>query len=134
MDHIVRNFYIGDEEDSKNIELLKEKGIRCIVNCALECKNYYPGIFWYLNLPLDDPDPALESFFGTILNQLFIVKDIPTLIHCKKGVSRSVTALTYFLSKALELPSEEVIKKIQECRSQANPHPVFREILKKNCG
>jgi len=133
MDRIIRNFYIGDEEDSRNIELLKEHNIKCIVNCTRSIPNYYPGIFWYFNLPLNDPDPLIENYFGAILDQLILMQDFPTLIHCKVGKSRSVTTLIYFLSKFLDLPWEYVLNKIKEVRSIAEPHNIFKNILNKNC-
>lgn len=131
MDHIIRNFYIGNKEDSENIELLKKYGIRCIINCTNSIENKFPGIFWYLNIPLEDPDPNIYHFCGTILHQLFLVKDIPTLIHCRMGISRSVTVLTYFLSNFLNCDPMLILEKIKGCRPIIDPHPYFINFLKE---
>lgn len=133
MDHIIRNFYLGNEEDSRNIELLKQNNIRCIINCAIEIPNTFPGIFWYLNLPLEDPDSNIEKYFGTILHQFEIAQNFPTLIHCRMGISRSATSLIYFLSQTLNLPWQFLLLKIKEARPIVEPHPFFKEILTKSC-
>lgn len=133
MDRIIRNFYIGDEEDSRNLELLRKNKIRCIVNCTKNVPNHFPGIFWYFNIPLEDPDPNISNYFGAILNQFSLMQNFPVLVHCRVGKSRSVTALTYFLSSVLDLPWEFVVEKIKEARPIAEPHIIFQQILSKHC-
>lgn len=51
------------------------------------------------------------------------------LFHCYAGISRSVAAATWYLSKTTNLSTCSVFNMIKEKRKVANPNPCFRKIL-----
>lgn len=51
------------------------------------------------------------------------------LFHCYAGVSRSVTAAIYYLSKDTEMSTKAVYHMVKEKRKVARPNPCFMKIL-----
>ena len=129
MDHIINNLYIGDYLDSRNLLDLKKNQIKYIVNCAGELGNSFQGIFWYLNIPIKDPDLEILKYTNMIKSQLNGAFGQPILIHCHQGISRSVTVATIFLSWKLQKSWQEVIGFIKTCRPKADPNSFFKTCL-----
>lgn len=51
------------------------------------------------------------------------------LFHCYAGVSRSVTAAIYYLSKDTEMSTKAIYHMVKEKRKVARPNPCFMKIL-----
>jgi protein-tyrosine phosphatase len=121
------NIYLGNAKFASDIDLLKSLGITHIINSAIEIPNYFTE-FKYLHLEMyDTPQENAKRYFKT--SKQFIDDALhdngKVLIHCRAGVSRSVTILTYYLMKTLNITLEEALKLIRKCRPIANPNYGF---------
>ncbi|AGD92695.1 putative tyrosine-protein phosphatase [Megavirus lba] len=75
--------------------------------------------------------PMIEIAYHFINNAVVQEKNI--LVHCMAGISRSVSALTYFFIKKYHLPYDHVIENIKSNRIIANPNNSFKSQLKYFC-
>jgi protein-tyrosine phosphatase len=99
---ISKYLYVGGMRIAENLELLKEKKITRIINCASSIiPNYHEGFsdFKYLSLNLVDGKVEDISWFVCEVIQ-FIFEGAnegqKTLLHCEKGISRSCSfAIAY---------------------------------------
>lgn len=130
---IMPGLYLGNYRVAKNLPLLKYMGVSHIVNCAKELPNYFDSQFAYRHLPLDDHSTAdVSQYFSDTYRFIddALSQGQKVYVHCAAGVSRSVTILTYYLSKKYAQTPEDVISSIQKIRTIANPNPGFRQQLR----
>lgn len=103
MDEITPDIYIGSYEDSQNLELLKEKGIRSILSLIrLSTDIDYSS----LNLErrevvelVDGPRNATSSVIHAVNTLSSLVAEAsPVLVHCFAGRSRAPSIVAcYFI-------------------------------------
>lgn len=109
----------------------REKDRKHIIKCGIQ------------DCSQDEYEPFAKHVFEEITKALQILikkgelkknKKYPEypriLFHCYAGVSRSVAAATWYLSKTTNLSTESIFEMIKEKRKVANPNPCFRKILK----
>ena len=128
------NIYLGNSQFASDKQLLYNLKVTHILNAAKEIPDYFQGddTFQYVHLNLDDvPEENASRFFE--ISKQFIDNALQNngvvLIHCRAGVSRSVTMLMYYLMKTLNISPEEALKLIRKCRPIANPNPGFLKQL-----
>jgi predicted protein tyrosine phosphatase len=94
--------FVAGHRVAENLELLRAKGIRRIINCSLSATRSYhehaPGIV-YLTLDLhDDKSEDLSWTLCPVIHFIYegVSKGENTLLHCEKGISRSASfAIAY---------------------------------------
>lgn len=96
----LKDIYIGGISQAKDLNWLYSKDISIIINTTIEIDNLYPNLFDYYNLDLRDDKktiiiPFLDTISNTITSQLNRKKRI--LIHSKRGMSRCVAILAYYI-------------------------------------
>jgi len=129
------NIYLGNSKFASDKQLLYNLKVTHILNAAKEIPDYFQGddTFQYIHLNLDDVPQENASRFFEISKQ-FIDKAVENngvvLIHCRAGVSRSVTMLMYYLMKTLNISPEDALKIIRKCRPIANPNSGFLRQLR----
>ncbi len=95
---IVRNLYLGDEQDAHNRFLLDQYRITHILNCAAEVKCPFRRDFEYLRLELRDPDPAFADCISEICDFIHAGRrQGAVMVHCRMGMSRSPAAILAYL-------------------------------------
>lgn len=143
---IVPNIFVGDLASASNCEALKEQGITHILSIYNGSYEIFPEDFKYKIIHINDDiwinisDYFEESnqFIETALNQ----SNTKVMIHCQRGVSRSVTLLiAYLLWKQNQINKicvdeidntiHSIIKEIKVHRPIADPNEGFITCLKK---
>ena len=135
--------YIGDKQLAKDYSKLKEMGIKYIINCTPDvCEggiaNFFDSesSFNYLRLPMNDTVTEVLEVFGSKAKEFVktatIREDGDILVHCVKGLSRSVSILAYIIMAMEENPKfDHVIDKVQKVRPNATPNSGFYNQLKQ---
>ena len=132
-DEVYPGIYIGNLSSSMNIEEITKKGITHIMSVMNGSGKYWDSIKYSTYHVNDDSwidlSQHFESAIGFIDNAIFTGGKV--LVHCREGVSRSVTmVLAYIIYKEKISPSV-ALKKIQDARSKANPNNGFMRLLQK---
>ncbi len=133
---ITKNIYLGDEDDANNISKLQKLGINYIVNATLK-EPKYPDIFQYCNVAIhDDPSENLGKHFEKVCNWirrilLQNIQENKILIHCKAGVSRSVSLCAAYLMLVEGIQLHAAVEWIQNQRPIIAPNEGFKTQLAK---
>lgn len=143
MSVITDGVYVGRYRAARDMAFLKKHGITHIVNCAASsCESMYPAEFTYLNLPLKD-EPASEEQLHLPLTPLarfipsasFFIQDCldnggRVMVHCRKGISRSVSIVAGYLMYERGASLVEALTLVRRRRKVADPNVWFVEDLK----
>ena len=119
------NLWVGHAGDGRALRELLDKGIRAIVQLAIEEPPVEPPReLIYCRFPLldgDDNDAAVLSLAIRSVATL-IRKGIPTLVCCGAGMSRSPAIAAAALSMVEPVGLEECLKRIAEShRTDVSP-------------
>ncbi|ANQ05689.1 Dual specificity phosphatase [Plasmodium coatneyi] len=118
-------------EFALNAENLRKKKITHIVNMAgEECPNKFEASFSYRTYYVKDD--LREEIFYTLLDASHFIEAMLSsdegnkiLVHCKKGVSRSVIIVIFFLMTRLELSFGDAFDLVKKRRPLSNPNLSF---------
>jgi len=128
MSLVLPNLYIGGEENAKDFEWLKYRGITHIVNCARELKPHFPNEFEYINLASEDVHTynLNDAFFRShkFINQSLEAGGT-VLVHCSQGISRSSSIVCYYMMHELEMSAKEALYFLKESHPIARPNQGF---------
>ena len=143
---IVPRLYVGDLASASNCDALKEQGITHIVSIYNGSYEIFPDDFKYkiihinddIWIDIDNYFDETNNFIETAMND----NNTKIMIHCQRGVSRSVTLLIAYLlwknnkeSKILvddiDKTINNIIKEIKVHRPIADPNDGFISCLKK---
>jgi len=121
--------FVGSEKFARNRKGLTKFSIRAILNCTLATPNRYPNDknIKYCNVHLADDDTqpigkALPVAVDFLSNK---VAGLNVLVHCTKGVSRSVAMFIGWLLASRRMPLREALMHVQLLRSSASPNMGF---------
>ena len=125
--------FLGTYSNACNINELRRIGIHYILNCASECDNdNLPENITELHLNIKDDDSFnLAPFFeesNLFINKVRLSGDI-MLIHCKFGISRSVSLIIAYLIKYFGFTVQKALSYIQTKRNHVNPNKGFLDQL-----
>ena len=128
---ITEKIFLGNEDTARDKKELIKNNISNILICAEGCEIFYPDLFKYKILYLDD---AIDENLLCWLYEAFKFIDSSEkniYIHCIMGISRSASVTIGYLmfkNKWNYLKSFEFVKKK---RNQIDPNSGFVEQLKK---
>ncbi len=110
------------------IQELEQSNIKCILNCAYECKNLFPDDFEYLKLTLSDQCDSdilihFEQAFEFISKAKEEKKNV--LVHCQLGKSRSATIVIGYLMKYENYTYEKAFTFVKKARKMILPNLGF---------
>mmetsp|Transcript_87 Transcript_87/g.212 ORF Transcript_87/g.212 Transcript_87/m.212 type:complete len:210 (-) Transcript_87:90-719(-) len=144
MSTITEGIYVGRYRACRDRDFLKQHGITHIINCAAQsCESHFPADFVYLNLPLKDepiseeqlhrPLTPLEAFVPAASYFIQNCLDIGgrVVVHCRKGISRSVSIVAGFLMFERGASLAQALMLCRERRKVADPNVWFVENLKE---
>lgn len=123
---IIDNIYISDINVASNVDLLHNTDIKHVISITKRAI-FQSSYINYYRVPIDDNKNV------NIVNECSSLADImidhinneePILVHCYKGVSRSVSFVILILIK-LGYSFDDAINTIRKKRPMANPNPVF---------
>jgi protein-tyrosine phosphatase len=150
-ENVGNKVFLGSKKDAKDKDKLQKLGITHILNCTPEkdvsvqagVPNYFEksGCFKYKRIPVFDAAttdfiqyaPSIVSFISTGLHYGSV------LVHCQKGVSRSVTALVIWMMNKKGMSLETALSMIRAKRNAdpdnkdkvPDPIPAFINQLKQ---
>lgn len=133
MSHIYKNIYISSYYSANNHELLSQYKINHVLsvipnNIKLGIKmTNYPGVK-YVQINIEDEYNAeISKYFDYTYNIIdnAIKKNENILVHCYSGKSRSVTIVTAYLMKKLNITRDQALSIIKKNRPIANPNMGF---------
>jgi Dual specificity phosphatase, catalytic domain len=132
MSKITDNVYITDINGARNTDLIRDKGIDCIVSLTKRTI-FKAANVRYFHIKMDDVESV--DFLTMTLDIAdrvieLIQKDQIILVHCYKGVSRSVSFVVLVLVKQ-GMTYDEALDFVKSKRPAANPNPAFRHQLKE---
>ena len=116
-----------------DIKELRRLGINCILNCASEClNNNLPEDIKELHLHIrDEEDFDLIPYFeeaNVFINKARLLGQ-NILIHCKFGISRSVSFIMAYLIKYFRFNVQGALNYVRRRRKQINPNQGFFDQL-----
>lgn len=142
---ITSNIFLGDIASAFNEDALKEQGITHILSIFNGAQKTFPDSFTYKIIHInDDAWVNIREHFdesNQFIDDALKNPENKILIHCQRGVSRSVTLLIAYLlwkknsedkidKNNVDDAIEEVISYVKEQRSIANPNLGFVKCLK----
>ena len=141
---ILSYLYIGNKNHAKSLKILAQYEIKYIINCTPKrsddrengCSNYFEkqkeiGLT-YQRIPILDNRgeniiPYIEIVYRFIEESRHYGN---ILVHCHKGISRSVSMVIGYLMKKNELTYDEALTHIQMFRPIAQPNESFEQQLR----
>lgn len=130
---VVPRLFLGSAAASRDMALLKNNGVRLIVNCATELFNHHEEHFDYFNCDLrDEQHEDILNLFQGGLGQLIDEtrkKQEGVLIHCQAGISRSVAIVLAYLLTYETMSLKESFLLVKSKRPVAGPNKGFLEQL-----
>ncbi|CAG8491785.1 3992_t:CDS:2 [Rhizophagus irregularis] len=124
--------FIGPEiTTEEEVEALKNKGVRRILNMAFECEDFLglkEKFDRYLKLNVKDSvEEDVEKFLNIAVDFIERAQEdkAPVYVHCKAGRSRSVTAVLAYLIKSHQWTLRQAYDYVTEHRSGICPNIGF---------
>ncbi|KAF8819344.1 dual specificity phosphatase, catalytic domain-containing protein [Cardiosporidium cionae] len=132
--------FIGDREDAKNLSMIRAYNIKYVLNLTPKTgdggvPNFHhrdPNIT-YCRIPLqDNASEKLSSHFEDswqFCEKSRVREDGNLLVHCNRGISRSVAMVCAYLMKYFGVEFNTILQRIQLSRPIARPNDSFMQQL-----
>lgn len=143
---ITSRLFVGDLASASNNDAMKQQGITHIVSVINGAFEQFPNDFEYKIIHInDDPWVDIEKYFDTsnsFIDEALRKTNTKVMIHCQRGVSRSVTLLlAYMIYKQnqtkpitnvdIEETVIRILTEVQVHRPIAEPNTGFMESLRE---
>mmetsp|Transcript_83559 Transcript_83559/g.132063 ORF Transcript_83559/g.132063 Transcript_83559/m.132063 type:complete len:263 (+) Transcript_83559:121-909(+) len=135
-DEIIPNLYLGGFEAAKQPDRLFEQGIRAVVCCNRELEFPSSGFsnrLDYYRVDVEDMGrEPIECFLpeATEFIHQKLKEELPVLVHCRAGVSRSSTVLLAYLVEYCGYSLHDAFFKLLRLRPTITPNLGFMDKLK----
>jgi atypical dual specificity phosphatase len=133
MSQIFPNLWITCGGSAREFDFLRENEITHILNCAEEEPMRYPKYVTAIHIPMtDDEDPLAynQIIQGAQILAVWMNADANTIVHCKAGISRSVTVVLAWLIIYKNYTYKDAFKFLQTKRNFIYPNDFYRKLLK----
>lgn len=144
---ITDKLFVGDLASASNKEAMKSQGITHILSIFNGGIELYPSDFTYKLIHInDDPWVNIDDYFDEsnkfIDDALVNNPDAKIMIHCQKGISRSVTLLLAYLvfksnetkkidKSEIDVTIQTLLNDVKTHRPIADPNAGFIDSLKR---
>ena len=134
MSEVWPGLYLGNAEDAKDLDRLKENDIKSIINISTNIPCYHEDdpLFNYLQLPCQDSirQNILEHFDSTFeyIHRKLTTKE-NVLVHCQGGISRSPSFVIGYLMRYHSKTFKQAYSLVKEKREIINPNLNFHAQL-----
>lgn len=130
MSMISDNIYITDIDGARNTDLIRDKKIDCVVSLTKQII-FRASNVKYFHIKIDDDDSVdflsmTHEYADRVIK--LIGQNKIVLVHCYKGISRSVSFVILILVKQ-GLDYESAYNFVKKKRPVSNPNPSFRQQL-----
>lgn len=129
---IIDNLYITDIYTASNVDLLHHNNIKHVVSVTRRAIFQSSNIKYY-RIPIDDTKNVnIVKECSYLADEVlgYVFNNERTLVHCYKGVSRSVSFVILVLMK-YGINFDDAVKLIRKKRPMSNPNPIFFNQLSK---
>ena len=127
---ITDKIYLGSVLNAWDKWELQYDNVSHVLCCAKGLKAYFPDIFEYKLLDLDDiPSEDIVRYFYDAI-KFIDSADRNVFVHCRVGKSRSVSNVIAYLMYNEKKKYDDVFKYVRKHRWIAYPNSGFREQLK----
>mmetsp|Transcript_31318 Transcript_31318/g.64909 ORF Transcript_31318/g.64909 Transcript_31318/m.64909 type:complete len:200 (+) Transcript_31318:24-623(+) len=121
------SIFVGNHEQANNREMLVTLGVTHVVNASRKDTNPFPDFITYCNCGVTDNSETdistlLEISFRFINSAMEHNSKTVVLVHCSRGVSRSVAIVAGYLMRKFALPFHESIQRIRKNHPAAEPN------------
>jgi len=126
--------FLGSLYTAREENYLKSLCITSILNAAHDLENFFPASFDYTNVTIQDKEGTNIIQYFSVSNKL--IEEVRTtggtiLVHCRGGVSRSVTLILAYLMWKYQLPLKRALNYMKERKPGIAPNAGFMEQLRK---
>jgi hypothetical protein len=130
VDEIIKGrLYLGNYDQAKIKEDLKNLNITHVLACGAGLECHFPNDFIYLQFDLEDiEEEDIKRYFPTAIE--FIEKGHCVFVHCHAGISRSASIVIAYLMTKFKYNFEEAYNFLKLKRPCVFPHSKFRQDLK----
>jgi predicted protein tyrosine phosphatase len=136
MCQITDRIWIGNAEDAMDASQMEKNGITAVLNVMrtmTDMPDYkeMDGVdYTYVQL-LDGPGNTKEQFISAVLSlRKYLFDGHKVLVHCRAGISRSVSVVACYLWGTGVYTLEDAIDLIKEKRPIADPNPHLLRLIK----
>lgn len=115
MRQLAPQLWIGNARDARNLPVLHEHGIRAVVDLAAEeLPAELSRALMYCRIPLSDDDSNEDWLLRAAVDTTvrFIQENVPVLIACSDGMSRSPLIVAAALSNFHDTPIKETLNAV----------------------
>lgn len=130
IDKITDKVFLGNEEASRRIHVLKALGITNILVAGRGLAKHYPNDFEYKCLEIDDFFLEDISVFFEESFKFIEGSKGNVYVHCAAGVSRSATIVISYLMRKNNEKYEDVFEFVKERRPSIGPNEGFVKQLR----
>ncbi len=139
MSQIFPNLWIAPADTVREADFLYENGITHVLNCAAEEPSRYPDPYLVIHKEslTDDNDPNVLSQLltaGIVLATWLQDPSSRVVVHCKAGISRSVTVVLSWLIVHREFSFDDAYLYVQSRRMFILPNPHYMGLLRRLAG
>jgi protein-tyrosine phosphatase len=125
---IVKGLWLGGSKSGQDIDVLKNSGIKHIIVVGSELSTRFPNTFNYLHIKAEDEeDFPIWKYFKQCSEFIYngLKQKDQVLVHCEKGISRSVSIVIAYTMICKKLSFEKALKYVQSKHKCANPNSGF---------
>jgi protein-tyrosine phosphatase len=133
MSQIFNNLWITCGGTAREFDFLRENEITHILNCAEEESINYPKDITAIHILMtdDDDDSGMSQIIeGAQILGAWMNAGVNTIVHCKAGISRSVTVVLAWMIMYKEYTFNDAYKFVQDKRNFINPNDYYRKLLR----
>lgn len=126
MTQIIDNLYLSSVLIAKDINILRNNNIKCIVNCTKDQPNFFENELKYKRVEIiDDYKENILQYFDSTCK--FINENIKNkvLVHCNAGQSRSASIVIAYLMKYENMTLTKALEYVKNKKSDIGPNIGF---------
>lgn len=133
MDQILPGLFVGSFEDSRDKYALESRNITHILSIIENPVAHFKHISYLLIHAHDSPQQDLLKFFDESIEFLHKARTSggSVLVHCRVGMSRSVTLTIAYIMSITKLNFPTVMNSVRGARKIAYPNYGFQKQLEK---
>jgi hypothetical protein len=119
--------WLGNSADLRNVEPILQSGVYAVIDLAIEqSMPSLPRTFMYCRFPIADGEQDFPEFLRAAIETLvlFLQREIPTLVCCTAGMSRSPAVAAAALSTVRHTKPDAELREI----AIGHPHDVSPQL------
>merc|ERR1719295_259909 len=121
----------------QGLKAIQSRNITAIVSMGVDCGVEQPSLresILFVNIAdtvdaMNDLDKNLNKAYKWIDDELSKEDGGSVLVHCRQGVSRSVSVVCYYLMMRYQITAIMALARVKKSREKADPNKGFFKIL-----